>query len=131
MAHHKSAIKRIRRNNRANERNSSYLSSVRTAVKKFKAAVASGSADLNPLFVSAQKIVSKAAQKGIIHRNNAARTVSRLSKLLANAGKGAGESTGASAAAAKVKAASTKKASAGSTSKKKASAKKKKTSTKK
>lgn len=89
MAHHKSAIKRIRRNNSANLRNSAYLSSVRTAVKKFRAAVMQGGADsaiLNPLFVSAQKFVSKAAQKGILHKNNAARTVARLAKLLKNAG---------------------------------------------
>lgn len=122
MAHHKSAIKRIRRNNSANERNSAYLSSVRTAVKKFKAAVASGSADVNPLFVTAQKIVSKAAQKGILHRNNASRTVSRLAKLLANASKGP--------VAAAPKKTTTKKAASAGGAKKKAPAKKKATSKK-
>ena len=91
MAHHKSAIKRIRRNNSANLRNSAYLSSVRTAVKKFKAAVIQGGTDsavLNPLFVSAQKFVSKAAQKGLLHKNNASRTVARLAKMLKKAGTG-------------------------------------------
>lgn len=120
MAHHKSAIKRIRRNNRANERNSSYLSSVRTAVKKFKAAVANSTADtsaLNPLFVSAQKIVAKAAQKGVLHRNNASRTISRLAKLLSNAGK-------ADAAPAKAKTSTTRKAGSSTAAKKKAPAKK-------
>ncbi len=104
MAHHKSAIKRIRRNNSANLRNSSYMAGVRTAVKKFRAAVKESGADagiITPLFVSAQKIVSKAAQKGLIHKNNAARTVSRLAKLLKNAGAKPAEATAKKAPAKK------------------------------
>ncbi len=104
MAHHKSAIKRIRRNNSANLRNSSYMAGVRTAVKKFRAAVKESGADagiITPLFVSAQKIVSKAAQKGLIHKNNAARTVSRLAKLLKNAGSKPAEATAKKAPAKK------------------------------
>jgi len=126
VAHHKSAIKRIRRNNSANLRNSSYMASVRTAVKKFRAAVKQSGADagvLTPLFVSAQKIVSKAAQKGIIHKNNAARTVSRLAKLLKNAG--------AKPAAAVAKKAPAKKATTSTAAVKKKKASKKKTVSKK
>jgi len=126
VAHHKSAIKRIRRNNSANLRNSSYMASVRTAVKKFRAAVKQGGADvgvLNPLFVSAQKIVSKAAQKGIIHKNNAARTVSRLAKLLKNAGSKPTEATAKKAPA--------KKATTSTAAVKKKKASKKKTVSKK
>ncbi len=127
MAHHKSAIKRIRRNNSANLRNSSYMASVRTAVKKFRAAVKQGGADagvLNPLFVSAQKIVSKAAQKGIIHKNNAARTVSRLAKLLKNSGNKPAE-------AATAKKAPAKKATTSATAVKKKKTAQKKTVSKK
>lgn len=85
MAHHKSAKKRIRSDARKNASNKSYLSTVRTAVKKFKAA-ANGetSADeLSKLFKNAQSMLHKAATKGIIHRNNASRRVGRLSALLA------------------------------------------------
>ncbi len=91
MAHHKSAIKRIRRNNRANARNRQYLSSVRTAVKKFRAAVlGAGQGSVNkdavrPLFVEAQSMLAKAATKGILHKNNASRRIGRLSAMLRSA----------------------------------------------
>ncbi len=91
MAHHKSAIKRIRRNNSANVRNSQYLSSVRTAVKKFRLAViAAGEGkgekeQVRPLFVSAQSMLAKAATKGILHRNNVSRKIGRLSAMLRSA----------------------------------------------
>ena len=95
MAHHKSAIKRIRRNNRANTRNRQYLSSVRTAVKKFRTAVlgaGQGSVDkaaVRPLFVAAQSMLAKAATKGILHKNNANRRIGRLSAMLRSAEAGA------------------------------------------
>lgn len=91
MAHHKSAIKRIRRNDRARTRNSQYLSSVRTAVKRFRAAVlgaGQGSVDretVRPLFVTAQSALGKAASKGILHPNNVARKIGRLAAMLRSA----------------------------------------------
>jgi small subunit ribosomal protein S20 len=123
VAHHKSARKRIRRNNRANERNSQYLASVRTAIKKLRVAVAEGSADkagLGPLFVAAQAKIAKAAAKGILHKNNASRRIGRLAALLKSADnvtaapagtKTAGKKTGAAKkpAAAKKAAAPKKK----------------------
>ena len=91
MAHHKSAIKRIRRNDRAKVRNSQYLSAVKTAVKKFRAAVlgaGQGSFDksaVRPLFVTAQSALGKAASKGILHPNNVSRKIGRLSAMLRSA----------------------------------------------
>lgn len=88
MAHHKSAKKRIRRNARANVANSQYLSTVRTAVKKFRTAIttaAEGQLDkaaVRPLFETAQSLLSKAAAKGIVHRNNAARKIGRMAAAL-------------------------------------------------
>ena len=84
MAHHKSAKKRIRSDARKNERNKSYLSSVRTAVKNFRVAVAAdpSSDDTKKAFVHAQSMLHKAATKGILHRNNASRRVARLSAML-------------------------------------------------
>lgn len=95
MAHHKSAIKRIRRNGRANTRNSQYLASVRTAVKRFRAAVAGAkdgtapadASKIQPLLNAAQSLLHKAATKGIIHKNNASRKVGRLTALLRTVGK--------------------------------------------
>lgn len=91
MAQHKSAIKRIRRNNRANVRNRQYLSAVRSAVKKFRAAVleaGEGKFDksaVRPLFINAQSLLAKAATKGILHHNNVARKIGRLSAMLKSA----------------------------------------------
>ena len=91
MAHHKSAIKRIRRNDRANVRNSQYLSSVKTAVKRFRTAVlgaGQGTFDkeaVRPLFLKAQSALGKAASKGVLHRNNVARKIGRLSAMLRSA----------------------------------------------
>lgn len=88
VAHHKSAIKRIRRNNRANVRNNQYLTGVRTAVKKFRLAVSSAAAGtlekttVGPLFLKAQSLLAKAATKGLIHKNNASRKIGRLAALL-------------------------------------------------
>jgi len=88
VAHHKSAIKRIRRNNSANVRNSEYLTAVRTAVKKFRLAASSAAAGtidksaVGPLFLRAQSLLAKAATKGLLHRNNASRKVGRLASLL-------------------------------------------------
>ena len=91
MAHHKSAIKRIRRNDRARVRNRQYLSAVKSAVKKFRTAVlgaGQGTFDkdaVRPLFVSAQSALAKAATKGILHKNNVARRIGRLSAMLKSA----------------------------------------------
>lgn len=131
MAHHKSAIKRIRRNDRASERNSQYLSSVRSAVKKFRLAVAglqNGTVEkstLTPLFVSAQSLLAKAANKGVIHRNNAVRKIGRLSKLLKSVEESvAGTSTASKGPKTAAKKTSTKRKK--TAAKKTSSAKKKK-----
>lgn len=91
MAQHKSAIKRIRRNNAARVRNRQYLAAVKTAVKKFRTAVLGAGqgtfdkAQVRPLFVSAQSMLAKAATKGVLHRNNVARKIGRLSAMLKSA----------------------------------------------
>ena len=85
MAHHKSAKKRIRSNERKRARTSSYVSSVRSAVKAFRAAAAKNQdlETLKPLFLKAQKKLATAAAKGRIHKNTASRRTSRLAQLLA------------------------------------------------
>lgn len=79
----KSAIKRVKTQNATNERRASELSKLRTAIKKFKNAVESGDSkeDVSKLHLEAERALDKAASKGLIHKNKAARDKSRLNKL--------------------------------------------------
>lgn len=85
MPNHKSAEKRVRGDAKKNSRNSDYMSSVRTAVKKLYQAVKDGEPEVKTLLKQAQSLLSKAGQKGIIHKNNASRKVGRLTKFVAKA----------------------------------------------
>lgn len=71
----------MRQNARRNEINRSNRSKLRTSVKKLRAAVAghdkSGS---NELLIPTVSLIDKAVNKGIIHKNTAARYKSRLTK---------------------------------------------------
>ncbi len=84
MAHHKSAKKRILVNAKKRVQNHSYISTVRTAVKKLRTAIEKKSdiKEVNDLFESAQSLLHKAASHGILHRNNASRKVARLAALV-------------------------------------------------
>lgn len=77
----KSAIKRVKTQAAANERNSAQLSAMRTAVKKFKVAQAAGADNASELHVAAVRALDKAVSKGLIHKNKANRDKSRLAKL--------------------------------------------------
>ena len=82
MANTKSAKKRIRSNARRQERNVMYKSQVKTTVKKAEQSIFSGEPNEEAIR-SAISTLDKAAVKGIIHKNNAARRKSRLMKKLA------------------------------------------------
>lgn len=82
MANHKSALKRAKQNETRRLRNKSVKSAMNTAVKKVKVAQEEGSEEAAALFVSAQSSIAKAAKKGVIHQNTAARKISRLAKIL-------------------------------------------------
>ncbi|MEQ1645171.1 MAG: 30S ribosomal protein S20 [Pyrinomonadaceae bacterium] len=81
MANHKSAEKRVRQNAKRNEINRSNRSKLRTSIKKLRTSVAAsdktGSLELLNPTVS---LIDKAVNKGIIHKNTAARYKSRLTK---------------------------------------------------
>lgn len=86
MANLKSAIKRARQNEKRRAANRIYLSSARTGVKKARRLIESGDLEQAELQVaSAFSALDRAAQKGVIHKNNAARRKSRLVKLLRKA----------------------------------------------
>ena len=89
MANIKSAKKRILVNQTKYERNKSVKSAVKTAVKKVEAAVeANDKAAANKALIAATKLIEMAGSKGIFHKNNVARKVSRLAKRF-NAAKAA------------------------------------------
>ncbi|MAI61917.1 MAG: 30S ribosomal protein S20 [Micavibrio sp. TMED27] len=80
MANHKSSKKRIRRNERRAEINGSRMSRIRTFVKKIESALNAGDAvAAEEAFKNAQPEVQRGVAKGIIHKNTAARRLSRLS----------------------------------------------------
>lgn len=79
MANIKSAKKRILVTETKAARNKSIRSAVKTAVKKVDAAIESkDKTAAEAALVAATSEISKAASKGVYHKNNAARKVSRL-----------------------------------------------------
>ncbi|MGA7828956.1 MAG: 30S ribosomal protein S20 [Geobacteraceae bacterium] len=87
MAHHKSALKRIKQNERKNARNKHVRSTLRTHIKRVREAVAANDVALaKETLQAAIPYIDSAASKGVIHRSNASRNVSRLSKLVGTLG---------------------------------------------
>jgi len=81
LANHASAIKRHKQSEKRRARNASVKSTLRTAVKKVRDSIETGKAD--EAKTTLQKAISelgKAASKGVLHRKNASRRISRLSK---------------------------------------------------
>ncbi len=78
MANIKSQIKRIKQNEVARERNRSVRSEMRTRTKNALAAVEGGSENSEAVLKLAIQRIDKAAAKGVIHANQAARRKSRL-----------------------------------------------------
>lgn len=88
MANTKSAIKRIRQNEKRRMRNRLYKSQARTYIKKaFKSIEGKNAQEAGAAALLAVKALDKAAQKGILHKNNASRRKSRLMKRLAHSQK--------------------------------------------
>lgn len=85
MANHKSALKRVRQNVKRNEINRGNRSKLRTQIKKLRAAVAGTDKTLSTeLLYPTVSLIDKAVNKGLIHRNTAARHKSRLTKHVAS-----------------------------------------------
>lgn len=81
MANHKSAEKRVRQNAKRNEINRSNRSKLRTQIKKLRIALAdSDKAESNELLNPTISVIDRAVNKGVIHRNTAARYKSRLTR---------------------------------------------------
>lgn len=79
MPNHKSAEKRDRQNARRNAINTANRSKMRTQIKKLRAAISAGDLQAaQALLPQTIAIIDKSIQKGILHRNAAARYKSRL-----------------------------------------------------
>ena len=81
MANHKSAEKRVRQNTKSNEINRSNRSKLRTQIKKLRSALsATDKKTSDELLNPTVSLIDKAVNKGLIHKNTAARYKSRLTK---------------------------------------------------
>jgi small subunit ribosomal protein S20 len=85
MANIKSQKKRNKQNERRHERNKAVRSELKTRVKRAGEGIAQGAEDVDERLRAAQKRLAKAGQKGIIHKNQAARRTSRLMRQAASA----------------------------------------------
>lgn len=83
MANSRSAKKRVKVNLKKRARNVSAKSALKTVIKKYEAALVNDPSSAPAHLRKAFKALDKAAAKGIIHKNTAARKKSRLSKRLA------------------------------------------------
>ena len=81
MAQHASAEKQMRQGQKRRARNRQNLSQLKTQVKKLRAAISEGNAkDAESLLPVTVGQIDKAAKKGVIHDNAAARYKSRLTR---------------------------------------------------
>jgi small subunit ribosomal protein S20 len=79
MANTSSAKKAVRKIERRTAVNRARRSQMRTYVRKVEEAIASGDAGAaQAALAAAEPLVMRAAQKGIVHKNNASRKISRL-----------------------------------------------------
>lgn len=82
MPSHKSCEKRLRSDKKKKERNHYVKKTISTIIKKIKKST--DKAEMDTLLVQAHSLIDKAVKKGVLHRNNADRKKSRLSKFVKN-----------------------------------------------
>ena len=85
MANSKSAEKRARQNKSRYELKHAQRSVVRTAMKNVNKAVETKDNNISDVYKDAQSVVDNMANKGVIHKNKAARIKSRLNKKIKSA----------------------------------------------
>ena len=85
MATHSSAEKRNRQSIRRAARNKHWKTRVRNAIRAVRASAESGSEDRVQEFRDAEKLLRKAASKGVFRNKTVSRTVSRLHRLVERA----------------------------------------------
>jgi small subunit ribosomal protein S20 len=81
LANHPSALKRARQNEVKRITNKSYKTRVKKAIKEVRTAIDANSADqAQQSFKDAVSVIQKTASKGVIHKNQASRKISRLAR---------------------------------------------------
>lgn len=82
MAHHKSAIKRSRQNEKKRIRNRHQRTTLRSSIRNLEQAIEDDKkkGEIQSLLLKTTKTIDKASSKGLIHRNKASRNVSRLTR---------------------------------------------------
>lgn len=86
MAHHKSALKRVRQTIKRTAQNRSLRSDLRTVIKKFRVILASGNTEqAREAYSGVQKNIDKAVTKGVLHKRTGVRYKSRLALTMAKA----------------------------------------------
>ena len=78
MPNHKSAEKRVRQNEKRRQINRSNRTRLRTEIKRLRAALEEGGEGLKETYANTVSTIDKAVNKGVLHRNAAARYKSRL-----------------------------------------------------
>ena len=81
MAHHKSALKRIRSNETKRLRNKYYLKTTRTFIKQLRKST--DKSEAQELYKKVSSMLDKLAKRNIIHKNNAANKKAKLYKVMA------------------------------------------------
>jgi len=82
LANHKSALKRARQNALRRERNRIARTRIKSLVKQVRTSAADNINDAGGQLNQAKSVIDKAAKKGVIHKNTAARKISRLARLV-------------------------------------------------
>jgi small subunit ribosomal protein S20 len=84
VAQHKSAAKRARQSEKRRQRNQAVKTRVRGLTKRVRQEVAAGQVEqAEDSLRLATQVINSAASKGVLHKRNAARKVSRLSRQVA------------------------------------------------
>lgn len=84
MPNHKSAEKRVRQSEKRRDVNRNRKSSLRTQIKKLRSALAASDKNLSQeLLNPTVSVIDKAVNKGVLHKNTAARYKSRLTSHVA------------------------------------------------
>lgn len=85
MANHKSALKRAKQNEVKRLRNKSFKTRIKKTVKEVRTAISANSQEqAQQNLIKAVSIIQKTTSKGIIHKNQAARKISRLARQVNN-----------------------------------------------
>ncbi len=87
MPNHKSAEKRVRQNEKRRAVNRSNRAQVRTQIKKLRSAIEGVEGSAQELLIPTVSLIDKAVNKGILHKNTAARYKSRLTAHVNNLSK--------------------------------------------